>query len=238
MLDLADSSGSSKKHMFDPNWWEGEDLSGWPEKSGNYYHFVPFGGSTTCTNAEIPEGTSYSQTLFASTGNVEKEDVESVHTEDTINSALDSIDIKGGTSFVLPQSAHKGARPVAEWEQMDKASQARLTAFYELHEMERGDKDDVKLWKDISDIILDGKHEGSIKCKEMELNFSCCRVRETETGDMCQALVVAKSSSRMWKEGLGVQCRRCQSQIGYTVYKARQKERHGFVKKKCKRKPY
>lgn len=149
-----------------------------------------------------------------------------------------STDGEEDPSFVPPQSEHRNDRPVATWEQMDKASQARLTAFYEVHEMERGDKDDVKLWKDISNIILNGKHSGSIKCKRAELNFSCCRVRETETGDMCQALVVAKSSSKMWKQGRGVQCRRCQSQIGYTVYKERQKEKHGFVKKKYNRKNY
>jgi hypothetical protein len=104
--------------------------------------------------------------------------------------------------------------------------------------VERGDKDDVKLWKDISNMILNGKHDRSIKCKRTELNFSCCRVRETETSDMCRALVVAKSSTRMWKEGQDVQCRRCQSQIGFAVYQKRQKEKHEFVKKKYKRKPY
>jgi hypothetical protein len=87
-------------------------------------------------------------------------------------------------------------------------------------------------------MILNGKHDRSIKCKRTELNFSCYRVRETETSDMCRALVVAKSSTRMWKEGQDVQCRRCQSQIGFAVYQKRQKEKHEFVKKKYKRKPY
>lgn len=50
--------------------------------------------------------------------------------------------------------------------------------------------------------------------------------------------MVAKSSSRMWKEGQDVQRRRCQSQIGFAVYQKRQKEKHGLVKKKYKRKPY
>jgi hypothetical protein len=237
--DLTGDSNSSDEEMFDQAYWKGERLDGWPIKdSSDYYHFVPFGGSTICTDAGIAGGTSYSQTLFVSTGGVEKQDVEGVNTQDVKDVDPQSTDGEEHPSFIPPQSKHGNNKPEAKWEDMDKASQARLTFFYELHKVERGDKDDVKLWKDISNMILNGKHDGSIKCKSTELNFSCCRVRARETGDMCRALVVAKSSSKMWKEGQDVQCRRCQSQIGFAVYQKRQKEKHGFVKKKYQRKPY
>jgi hypothetical protein len=237
--DVTGDSDSSDEEMFDPANWRGEKLNGWPIKdTSDYYHLVPFGGSTVCNTTELLGVTSYSHSLIAHTEELGQEEVDSVNTEDIKNVDPQSTDGEEDPSFIPPQSKHGNNKPEAKWEDMDKASQARLTVFYELHKVERGDKDDVKLWKDISNMILNGKHDGSIKCKSTELNFSCCRVRERETGDMCQALVVAKSSSRMWKEGQDLQCRRCQSQIGFAVYQKRQKEKHGFVKKKYQRKPY
>lgn len=136
--DVTGDSDSSDEEMFDPANWRGEKLNGWPIKdTSDYYHLVPFGGSTVCNTTELLGVTSYSHSLIAHTEELGQEEVDSVNTEDIKNVDPQSTDGEEDPSFIPPQSKHGNNKPEAKWEDMDKASQARLTVFYELHKCHR-----------------------------------------------------------------------------------------------------
>lgn len=229
MTDNSDWSGS---HMFDPECWADNELEGWPQRveSGiyaSYYRLMPFASKSIRTTMTPDLGISF--VTFSSVGQEGQSDqdqLDSGHAEDPKDIKPQSVDSKKDTSFVPLQSEQGQDRLVAKWEKMDKASQDRLTVYYRRHKIKRDDNHDMKLWNDISAIILKGKHSGSIQCKGSTVRFSCCNVVRV-TGDMCHALVLADGDSKMWKNKADVQCRGCQSRIGQAAHHERWKHRIG-----------